>query len=138
MKKKILMLTLAVLILAFAVVLFLNHGGAVRDVQRIPTESMLYTDEEIQMGMDIAIQAFSEGFDGCKLLTIAYDEEETLAETQRRGEEDGERKILVLVSSFFAGKNAEACFNPNMVYTGWKWILQDSGDGWEMIGSGYA
>lgn len=74
--KKILVFGLAVLVLIFAGVHFMNRGGDVRNVERMTAENTLYTQEEIDTAMDIAIKAFSQGFEGCKLLTIAYDEEE--------------------------------------------------------------
>ena len=138
MKKKILILILALLILALAGVSFLNRGGDVRNVERITAESTLYTQEEIDAAMDIAIKTFSQGFEGCKLLTVAYDEEETLAEIQRQRERHGELKLMVLVSSFHAGENAEGGFERNMTYSGWKWILQYGDEGWKMINWGYA
>lgn len=136
--KKILVFGLAVLVLIFAGVHFMNRGGDVRNVERMTAENTLYTQEEIDTAMDIAIKAFSQGFEGCKLLTIAYDEEETLAEIQCQRERHGELKLMVLVSSFHAGENAESCFERDMIYTGWKWILQNGDDGWKMINWGYA
>ena len=138
MKKKILILGLAMLVLIFASVYFLNRGGDVRDVERLAAESTLYTEEDIETAMDITIKTFSQGFEDCKLLTIAYDEEETQKEIERQRERHGDLRLLVLVSSFHAGEDAEGGFERNMTYTGWKWILQDGDDGWKMISWGYA
>lgn len=125
-------------ILGFSVSLLWNSGGDVKNVERLVAESTLYTGKDIEKAMDIAIKAFSEGFDGCKLLSVSYDEAETLAEMQRQRGRKESVKLLVLVSDFYAGKNAEACFNPDTVYRDWKWILRDDGNGWKMVNWGYA
>lgn len=51
--KKILVFGLAVLVLIFAGVHFMNRGGDVRNVERMTAENTLYTQEEIDTAMDI-------------------------------------------------------------------------------------
>jgi len=138
MKRKWGILGVIAVLLGIAVALRTNSGGDVRSVERLGRESTLYSNEEIDQSMDIAIKSFSQGFEGCKLLNIAYDEAETLAEIERQRDRHGELKLIVLVSSFYAGEKAEGGFEPDMTYTGWKWILRDDGNGWEMLTWGYA
>lgn len=138
MKKKWVVPGIIVLLLGLAAVLLTNSGGDVRNVERLDAESTLYSDEDIDQAMDIAIKSFSQGFEDCKLLNITYDEKETLAEIGRQRDRYGELKLIVLVSSFYAGEKAAGGFEPDMTYTGWKWILRDNGNGWEMVTWGYA
>ena len=138
MKKKYLFFVLAVLVMALAAGFVMNRGGDVRDVERQATANTLYTDADVEAAMDLVVKTFSQGFEGCKLLTVAYDEEETQKEIERQRQRHGDLRLMVLVSSFRAGEDAEGGFERNMTYTGWKWILQDGDDGWKMISWGYA
>lgn len=133
-----LLIGIIAVILVVASVCFMNRGGDVRNVERIIGERSLYTQKDIETAMDIAVRAFSEGYEDCKLLRIAYDEAETLAEIDRQRDRHGELRILVLVSDFYVGNNAEACFNLNETYHDWKWIFRDHGEGWELYTWGYA
>ena len=126
------------MILVLAVLVSQSRGGDVRDVERIKTNCTLYTQNDIQTAMDIVEKEFQKGFEGCKLLTITYDEEETQKEIERQWERYGELKLLILVSDFYAGEKAEGGFERDMTYTGWKWIFRDDGDGWRLINWGYA
>ena len=138
MKKKLFLIGAILAVLAIAAAAFWPRGGDVRDVQRIPARNTMYSQEDIDIAMDIAIEAFSNGFEGCKLLSIAYDEAETLAEIDRQRERYGEIQFLILVSEFYVGDNAEPCFEPGTTYGGWKWIFRDDGDGWKLVNWGYA
>lgn len=138
MKKKLFVLAALAVVLAVSAAFLWPRGGDVQDVRRISSESSLYSEEDIHSAMDIAIEAFSNGFKGCKLLSIAYDEAETLAEIERQRERYGEIKFLILVSELYAGDEAEGAFEPGTTYGGWKWIFRNDGDSWLLVSWGYA
>ena len=136
MKKWI--ITAAVVILAIVLtVVLLSGGGNVRNVERIVGESSLYSQQEIEAAMNVAVIKFKKDFDDCELLKIAYDEEKAISEREYQKAQYGNDKIIVLVSDFYVGDHAEPTFSPNQTYKNWKWILEKSGDGWNLIGYGY-
>ena len=137
MKKRVLIVSVVVSVIVLAVLL-LTGGGNVRNVERTIGESSLYPNQEIEAAMDVAVNKFRRNFDDCKLLRIAYDEEKTLSEQVYQKEKHGKEEIIVLVSDFYVGDHAEPTFSPNQTYRNWKWILEKSTFGWDLIGSGYA
>ena len=136
MKKKASVIIL--LLLGAVSILLLTSGGNIRKAERIIGESTLYTQQEIEAAMDVAVQQFKRNFDGCTLLRIAYDEALTLKEREYQIEKFGKDHIIVLVSDFYVGNHAEPTFSPNQTYQNWKWILEKTILGWKLIGSGYA
>ena len=47
-------------------------GGNVRNVERLYAPSSLYSQEEIDAAMDVAIRYFKKEFSGCTLTQIQY------------------------------------------------------------------
>ena len=139
MKKAIVILTvLAVLVTGLAAGKYLSGAGDVRDVKRIEAECTLYTRADLETAMDIVEKTFWKEYRGCKLLSIRYDEVETLAEIERQRERAGELKLLILVSDYQIGERSEMTWDRGKTYHDWKWILRNDGDGWKLVNWGYA
>ena len=136
MKKKY--MTLVLLVVAAIVITSVISGLKVWGAERIPGESSLYTNWQVRTAMNAAIRKFQWNYKDCKLLRIAYDEEETLKEREYQMERNGRDRVIVFVSDFHVGSHGETCFNLNETYRNWKWILEKSAFGWKVIGSGYA
>lgn len=100
-------------------------------------ESSLYSEQEIQAAMDAAVREFRMEYQDCKLLDIRYDEEKTLSESAYRQEKGSRDRVMVLLSDFEVGDHADAGFNPNDTYKNWKWIMANSGSGWQVLDCGY-
>ena len=100
-------------------------------------ESSLYSEEEIQAAMDAAVREFRNEYQDCKLLDIRYDEDKTLLERAYRIEQGKESRVMVLLSDFEVGDNADSGFNPNDTYRNWQWILGNDGTGWKLLSCGY-
>ena len=126
------------LVVAVIVSTFVIGGRKVWGAERIPGESTLYSPWQVKTAMNTAVRKFQWNYKDCKLLRIAYDEEETLKEREYQMERNGRDCIIVLVSDFHVGSHGDACFNLNETYRNWKWILEKTAFGWKVIGSGYA
>lgn len=130
MKKKILAL---VLVLA----LLLTGCGNVLTVRRVVGDSDLYSRREIRNAMGVVTRHFALHFRGCTLLEIAYDEEKTLQETERRAENGETGDVMVLTSSFYVA-DGDGSLNPHSTYNGWSWELERNGlGGWKLTNWGY-
>ena len=136
MKKKF--IALISLVIAIIVIVTVISGMKVWGAERVPVESTLYTNWQVKTAMNTAIRKFQWNYNDCKLLRIAYDEEETLKEREYQMERNGKDRVIVFVSDFHVGEHADACFNRNETYRNWKWILEKTAFSWKVIGSGYA
>lgn len=113
-------------------------GGNVRNVERLYAPSSLYSQEEIDAAMDVAIRYFKKEFSGCTLTQIQYpgDDAEAFAHWADQCEKD---QAIILTSSFTVdASGGDGSLNPNSTYTGWNWILvRDSAGRWEHADHGY-
>ena len=113
-------------------------GGNVRNVERLYAPSSLYSQEEIDAAMDVAIRYFKKEFSGCTLTQIQYpgDDAEAFAHWADQCEKD---QAIILTSSFTVdASGGDGSLNPNSPYTGWNWILVRDGAGrWEHADHGY-
>ena len=124
--------------LALAVLLCGCSGGSTVGVKRIVGKSEIYSETEIESAMSVVIRNFRSGFEGCRLLEIAYDEEKTLKEMERNAENGETGDVMILVSSFKVGAKSDGSLTPNMTYSGWSWELRRSGlGGWRLTNYGY-
>lgn len=126
------------LIAAIIVAAFVISGLKVHGAERILGESTLYSPWQVKTAMNTAIRKFQWNYYDCKLLRIAYDEEETLKEREYQMERNGRDRVIVFVSDFHVGNHGEIAFSPDRTYKNWKWILEKTAFGWKVIGSGYA
>lgn len=134
MKKK----WLAALLVVLSVLLLTgcDHGNA-DFVTREISESELFSQKEQSDAMDAVCGQFENGFPGCYLLKLWYDEEETLRETERRELPQGD--VMVLTSHFWVdGSGKSAGLNPASFYQNWKWILVREKGKWKVEDWGYA
>lgn len=114
--------------------------GNVRHTVRRCGESDVYTQAEINAAMDVAVSFFRANFGGCKLLEIAYIEEESLPESTGWAKQYAAKQAIVLHSSFeVLAENAwKEGLQPGKVYKNWKWILVRSTSGaWQLKTWGY-
>lgn len=112
-------------------------GGDVSEVGRRIGACDRYPEEEIARAMDQVEAYFKAEFDGCKLLRLDYDEDETLDEARGWSEQYG-AEAIVLMSDFYVSPNGgDGSLNQNETYRNWKWILTRQGSGWELRTWGY-
>ena len=114
-------------------------GGNVKDVKIADFTSEIYSDEEINSAIDIAIKYFKKEFSGCTLTEISYAGDEKIADYAEFAVSNAADEVIVLVSSFDVGASGgDGSLNPNDTYTNWKWILVRSNGGkWRHVDHGY-
>ena len=112
-------------------------GGDVRNVKRIPGESQLYSEGEINSAMNVVLDFFQKEFDGCTMTEIRY-EEEKYAERQRLESEDYGREVIILLTDFDVDSSGgDGSLNPNSTYRNYQWTLTRTLFGWELQDWGY-
>ena len=114
-------------------------GGDVSEVGRQIKEGGAYNRMEIARAMNEVEGYFEAEFDGCKLLSLCYDEEKTGAEAAEWAAQYGTEEAIVLLSDFEVGSSGgDGSLNPDSTYRNWKWILTRDGKGeWELRTWGY-
>ena len=133
MKRKIAILLVAVLYLAFAAC------GAV-DPSVTYGKSELYTEEEIWAAVDVVVDYVGD-WENRTLLRVKYDEDYTLREMKYRKEHYGDETVIVLLTDIRAelGSLAVGPFSPGQTCTDYQFILtRDDFGRWTIQGSGYA
>lgn len=113
-----------------------DSPGRVSDVKVTIEPSSIYSEEDIQAAVTEAEEYFSENFNGCEMLEIAYPGDDlTLREQEYRESED----VIVLISSFRVGMfGGDGSLNHNETYEDWLWILEKDKDGnWNHVDHGY-
>ena len=114
-------------------------GGDVRSAGRQMGESTCYSKAEIARAMDQVEDYFKKEFDGCKLLTLCYDEEKTFAEAEEWAAQYGADEAIVLYSDFEVDSSGgDGSLNPDSTYRNWKWVLvRNRREAWELKTWGY-
>jgi len=128
----------AAAVLAFLLLLSgCGRGGTTDDVELTIGPSRLYGEGEIHRAMNLVINQFESGFEGCELLTLVYDEAASLRSADGWAEQYHADEAIVLESSFYV-RGENPTLNAFSTYEGWEWILTRSGNGaWELQTWGY-
>lgn len=115
-------------------------GGDVSQVNvTIPTDSSLYSTDEIKDAIDVAMDYFKKEFDGCTLTEITYAGDETSADFSEWAQRIDGDEVIVLVSSFDVDETGgDGSLNPGSTYTKWMWIMaRQEGGRWQHVDHGY-
>lgn len=114
-------------------------GGDVRGAKKIVGKSQIFDEGEILRAMDVAIDLFDEGFNGCTLLEIEYDEEVSNRSAKAWAAQYEADEAIVLLSKFTVDETGgDGSLNPNSTYERYQWILTRSGlGGWKLQTWGY-
>ena len=102
-------------------------------------ESKYYSEAEIMQAVDLILDQFEKGFDGCTMMRLIYDEERSNAEATGWAEQYGAEEAIVFYSSFETEENAgKGSLESNSSYEGWKWVLtRNSGEKWKLQTCGF-
>lgn len=112
--------------------------GNVDNVKVAKVSSEIYTDEEIEAAIDVAKDYFKKHFSGCTLTEIEYVGDENLDFYQEFGERANADEVIVFVSTFDSGDDADGGLESNFTYENWNWILVRSNGGkWQHEDHGY-
>ena len=139
MKKKHFFLLLAAILLFVIISYFIPKGGDIRPVRREIGQSQQFSIEDIENAMEIAEKYFKKEFEGCTLWTVTYEEAFSDRLAPGWAENYGTEEAIVLYSSFWVdGSKADACFNPDSLYSKWQWVLtRNPGEEWKLQTWGY-
>ena len=109
-----------------------------RDVKRIVPASQLYSAEDVNSAMDVAVCYFRKEFEGCKLTWLIYDESMAAAADEWAAQY-GADEAIVLYSDFEVDSSGgDGSLNPDSTYRNWKWVLiRNRREAWELKTWGY-
>lgn len=129
------------------VVLLLCGCRSKADVSHYETDyghSDLYSKQDMDSAIQTIIKEFKT-WEGCTLYTISYtndtDSKHELDYCNQLKENADFDECIIFESSFHSPVDSAKAgsFNPDNVYTGWKWILARShGSSWTLVSWGYA
>lgn len=126
-----------VCVLLCAVLLTACGGGDTSSVERSFGTCERYRKAQIEGAMDEVERFFRAEFEGSKLLTIRYDEEDTAEEADDWSERYGAQAI-VLKSDFHVYSDDQGVLMPDYTYEDYGWVLVKTIFGWKLMDSGYA
>ena len=133
--KKAIYLVLSILLF---LVVFTACGGDTAGHSREITGNTLYSEGEINGLMDIAEKHFKGNFDGCKLISINYDEEFSQKRAEGWKKQFSAKSAAILTSSFYVGeKGGNGSLNPNSIYENWQWVFIKENGFWNLKTWGY-
>lgn len=141
MKKSSIIIVLLILIIAIAtsLILLVNKGGDISNVNRTVTASKVYSEQEINDAMDIVVECFQSDFEGCTLIDLWYEDSKSVPASDEWAQQYDSDESIVLLSNFDVDSSGgDGSLNPNDTYTNWQWILvRNKGSEWELKTWGY-
>ena len=127
------------LVCLFVLLLTGCGGGDVSQVQMVMGQSEMFTQQEIEDAMEVAMNYFRKEFDGCTMTEIEYNEGKCAGAAAEWARQYGTEEGIVLYSSFDVdASGGDGSLNPNSTYTKWQWVLtRDAGGEWVLRTWGY-
>ena len=132
--KSLLMIVIILVVVILGFIWFLKDitlAGNVDDTKYIVEVSKVYSEEEIEEAMDVICEEFKHTFYGCTLKELQYNDEDYLDESNAWSTTYDGKKTIVINSVFnVSGKGASLGFNPNSIYTQYRFILVEENGTW--------
>ena len=127
------------LLLALLLLLSLAACGKTQGYTVIVPYDAHYSEKEIRAAMRVAVRYFEKEFDGCKLLSIYYEEAKVKdAEPAWAAQYNADEAIVLLSSFHVDAGGGDGSLNANSDYTDWQWILvRSNGGNWKLETWGY-
>jgi len=143
-KKKILLAVLAVVVAAAGVlgcVVWRANRSYAGFAKVDLGESTRFSLAERQDAADFVFAQFKQGYEGCTLKRVTYDEAKSiqLAATYADANGADPNDVIVLLVDFRTGALAGGGFNPNDFYRNWQYYLirESADDTWRELSHGY-
>ncbi len=116
-----------------------NPEGNVENVKVTKVSSEIYTDEEIEEAIDVAIGYFKKHFSDCTLTEIEYAGDEYLELNQEFADRAFADEVIVFKSTFDVDdETRDDGLESNFTYENWNWILvRNNGGKWRHVDHGY-
>jgi len=133
--KKLFALTM---LFVLALTLCACGGGKTTDAAILPSESEIYTQEEIDEAIQTAVGYFNRHFDGCTLRSIGYIGDMQMERLSREDPTCSTDTHIVLLSSFETDSTVKpGSLMPGETYTDWAWNLgRDDNGHWQFPSQG--
>lgn len=137
MKKLLSLFTSLVFLLSLSSCATKVKDGNAENVKITKVDSEIYTDEEIEAAIDVIKEYFEKHFSDCTLTQMEYVGDEELDDYQGFKERSDADEVIVFVSSFDVGDDADESLGPDSCEN-WLWILvRNSGGEWKHEDHGY-
>lgn len=137
MKKfiKIIILILGIIIIGFLLQHFISSND--KDIERVVEKSSLYSEEDIQEAIHIAI---NQNPYGVKLEKVWYDESYNLEEHKHYEKEYSVNEVIIIRIDFYSGSGKYTGLEPNTHYTDEEYVLgrESKNSKWRIITWGEA
>ena len=129
----------AALLLALLLILSLAACGKALTCTTIVPYDAHYSEKEIRAAMHAVARHFEQEFDGCTLLSLAYDESKvSAAEPDWAAQYDADEAIVLLSSFHVDAGGGDGSLSQDATYTNWEWVLVRNGGGkWHLKTWGY-
>ena len=129
----------AALLLALLLILSLAACGKTQGYTVVVPYDAHYSETEIRAAMRVAVRYFEKEFEGCRLLSIWYEEAKVKdAEPEWAAQYDADEAIVLLSSFHVDAGGGDGSLNANSDYTDWQWVLVRSDGGkWDLKTWGY-
>jgi hypothetical protein len=111
--------------------------GDVSNTKIIKVESHIFTDEDLDDGIETVFEYFKKEYKGCELLNIKYvgDEENTYEDWAKRNNKE---ESIAFISDFIVHDNSKVQSLNEDEYTNWNWILvRNKKEKWILVDNGY-
>ena len=115
-------------------------GGNIENVEVVEWEpSVIYTDRDIELAIQVVKDNFEKEFDGCTLTKIGYIGDSSLIEFKGWADRYNADEAIALYSSFNVGASCrDVSLKTDYTYDDWLWILvRNNGGVWQHVDHGY-
>lgn len=115
--------------------------GRIENVTIFMENSEKFSIPEIQSAIEVVKEKFQKDFQGCELVKIWYDPQESEPrEYTYAGGQEGSENVMMLTSDFTVDRyGADVSLNPDSTYPQWKWFLvrENANASWVLESWGY-
>lgn len=112
-------------------------NGDVSNTDIIKVESNIFTENDLNDGINSVYDYFKKEYKGCELLNIKYigDENNNYEDWAKRNNKE---EYIAFISDFIVHDNSKVQSLNEEKYTNWNWILvRNKGEKWTVVDNGY-
>jgi hypothetical protein len=113
------------------------QDGDITNTEKIRVESNIYSEDDLNEGIEVVFKYFKKEYKGCELLNIKYvgDDKNTYDDWAKRNNKE---ESIAFISDFIVHDNSKVQSLNEDKYTNWNWILvRNKGENWILVDNGY-
>ena len=113
------------------------QDGDITNTEKIRVESNIYSEDDLNEGIEVVFKYFKKEYKGCELLNIKYvgDDKNTYDDWAIRNNKE---ESIAFISDFIVHDNSKVQYLNEDKYTNWNWILvRNKGENWILVDNGY-